>query len=175
LQYWYYNYLCTYNLYSPVHNVLDACILHIHYEGLGPGNWEYFGPLGNGIEPIGKSIWGPKNSFSKFQALKNDFLWLFVAAYPEPGCTGSGSWRQHGWIHTAVCWLIQFATKLILSRWGRYMLTLLYLLCLYSQSCFFSPALGEKIRFLFALSDSFSLSLIRPLYICTVFLGNRFV
>jgi hypothetical protein len=55
------------------------------------------------------------------------------------------------------------------------MLTLLYLLCLYSQSCFFSPALGEKIRFLFALSDSFSLSVICPLYICAVFLGNRFV
>jgi hypothetical protein len=40
------NYLCTYDLYSPVHNVLDACI-SITWgsgSGLGPGIPEFFGP-----------------------------------------------------------------------------------------------------------------------------------
>jgi hypothetical protein len=40
------NYLCTYDLYSPVHNVLDACI-SITWgsgRGLGPGIPEFFGP-----------------------------------------------------------------------------------------------------------------------------------
>jgi len=40
------NYLCTYDLYSPVHNVLDACI-SITWgsgRGLGPGIREFFGP-----------------------------------------------------------------------------------------------------------------------------------
>jgi hypothetical protein len=34
-----YNYLCTYDLYSPVHNVLDACIsiTRVSGRGLGPG------------------------------------------------------------------------------------------------------------------------------------------
>ncbi len=40
------NYLCTYDLYSPVHNVLDACISIIRASGrgLGPGIREFFGP-----------------------------------------------------------------------------------------------------------------------------------
>ncbi len=38
------NYLCTYDLYSPVHNVLD-------YEGMWEG---VFWALGNGSEPIGE-------------------------------------------------------------------------------------------------------------------------
>ncbi len=41
-----FNYLCTNDLYSPVHNVLDACI-SITWEsgrGLGPGIPEFFGP-----------------------------------------------------------------------------------------------------------------------------------
>ncbi len=40
------NDLCTYDLYSPEHNVLDY--LHIHYEGkwegFGPWNLRVFGP-----------------------------------------------------------------------------------------------------------------------------------
>ncbi len=41
-----YNYLCTYDLYSPVHNVLDACICitRASGRGLGPGIREFFGP-----------------------------------------------------------------------------------------------------------------------------------
>ncbi len=39
------NYLCTYDLYSPVHNVLDACISITRGSGrgLGPGILEFFG------------------------------------------------------------------------------------------------------------------------------------
>ncbi len=40
------NYLCTCDLYSPVHNVLDACI-YITWgsgRGLGSGIPEFFGP-----------------------------------------------------------------------------------------------------------------------------------
>jgi hypothetical protein len=40
------NYLCTYDLYRPVHNVLDACISIMwgSGRGLGPGIPEFFGP-----------------------------------------------------------------------------------------------------------------------------------
>ncbi len=40
------NYLCTYDLYSPVHHVLDACISIIMASGrgLGPGIRAFFGP-----------------------------------------------------------------------------------------------------------------------------------
>jgi hypothetical protein len=50
-----YNYLCTYDLYSPVHNVLDACIFITRGSGrgLGPVILEFL-TLGNGIEPIGE-------------------------------------------------------------------------------------------------------------------------
>ncbi len=46
-------YLCTYDLYSSVHSVLDACIsiTRASGRGLGPGN---------GIEPIGECYLGPK-------------------------------------------------------------------------------------------------------------------
>jgi hypothetical protein len=37
-------YLCTYDLYSPVHNVLDACISSTSGRELGPGIPEFFGP-----------------------------------------------------------------------------------------------------------------------------------
>jgi hypothetical protein len=42
----YYNYFCTFDLYSPVHNVLDACIFITRGSGrgLGPGILEIFGP-----------------------------------------------------------------------------------------------------------------------------------
>ncbi len=41
-----FNYLCTHDLYSPVHNVLDACIsiMRGSGRGLGPGIREFFGP-----------------------------------------------------------------------------------------------------------------------------------
>jgi hypothetical protein len=40
------NYLCIYDLYSPVHNVLHACISITRGSGrgLGPGILEFFGP-----------------------------------------------------------------------------------------------------------------------------------
>ncbi len=40
------NYLCTYDLYSPMHNVLDAfiSITRGSGKGLGPGIREFFGP-----------------------------------------------------------------------------------------------------------------------------------
>jgi hypothetical protein len=40
------NYLCTYDLYSPVHIVLDVCIsiMRASGRGLGPGIPEFFGP-----------------------------------------------------------------------------------------------------------------------------------
>jgi hypothetical protein len=39
-------YLCTYDLHSPVPNVLDACtsITRASGRGLGPGILEFFGP-----------------------------------------------------------------------------------------------------------------------------------
>ncbi len=58
------NHLCTYDLYSPVHNVLDACI-SITWgsgRGLGPGILEFFGPqmaLSYRLDAISQ---GPKNS-----------------------------------------------------------------------------------------------------------------
>ncbi len=46
-KYYNYNYLCTYDLYSPLHNVLDACISITRGSGreLGPGILEFFGPI----------------------------------------------------------------------------------------------------------------------------------
>jgi hypothetical protein len=40
IEVFHYNYLCTYDLYSPMHNVLDACIAitRASGRGLGPGN-----------------------------------------------------------------------------------------------------------------------------------------
>jgi hypothetical protein len=40
------SYLCTYDLYGPVHNVFDACrsITRASDRGLGPGNQDFFGP-----------------------------------------------------------------------------------------------------------------------------------
>jgi hypothetical protein len=42
----YFNYLCTYDLYSPEHNVLDACkyITRGSGRGLSPGIVAFFGP-----------------------------------------------------------------------------------------------------------------------------------
>jgi hypothetical protein len=56
------NYLCTYDLYSPVYNALDAC-LSITWgsgRGLGPGISQVFWALWNGNEPIGEFHLGPK-------------------------------------------------------------------------------------------------------------------
>ncbi len=41
------NYLCTYDLYGPVHNVFDACryITWASGKGLGPGNGKFLGPV----------------------------------------------------------------------------------------------------------------------------------
>jgi hypothetical protein len=41
------SYLCTYDLYSPVHNVLDVCRYITRASGrrLGPGNPEFLGPV----------------------------------------------------------------------------------------------------------------------------------
>jgi hypothetical protein len=53
----YINYLCTYDLYSPVHNVLDACISITRASGRG-----FFGPqmaLAYRLDAISQ---GPKNS-----------------------------------------------------------------------------------------------------------------
>ncbi len=43
----YNSYLCTCDLYSPVHNVLDACIsiMRASGRGLGPGSREFLGPV----------------------------------------------------------------------------------------------------------------------------------
>jgi hypothetical protein len=60
------NFLCTCDLYSPVHNVLDGCIYSYiplgSGRGLGPGIPEFFGPqmeLAYRLVPISQ---GPKNS-----------------------------------------------------------------------------------------------------------------
>jgi hypothetical protein len=51
------NYLCTYDLYSPVCNVFDAgrYITWASGRGLGPGNGEFFGPceMTSGQVPFG--------------------------------------------------------------------------------------------------------------------------
>jgi len=41
------NYLCAYDLYSPEHNVLDACIsiMRGSGRGLGPGILSFLGPV----------------------------------------------------------------------------------------------------------------------------------
>jgi hypothetical protein len=41
------SYSCTYDLYSPVLNVFDACIAitRASGRGLGPGNREFLGPV----------------------------------------------------------------------------------------------------------------------------------
>ncbi len=59
-----FNYLCTYDLYSSVHNVLDAwiSITRGRGRGLGPRIWEFFGPqiaLAYRLDAISQ---GPKNS-----------------------------------------------------------------------------------------------------------------
>jgi hypothetical protein len=43
----YINYLCTYDFYSLLHNVLDACISITRGSGrgLGPGILEFLGPV----------------------------------------------------------------------------------------------------------------------------------
>ncbi len=45
--------LCTYDLYSPVHNVLDACISIMWGSGRGLGPWipDFFGPCEMGTSP----------------------------------------------------------------------------------------------------------------------------
>ncbi len=51
------NFLCTYDIYSLMHNVLDTCIsiLRASGTGLGPGIREFFGPCEKkGIEPLGE-------------------------------------------------------------------------------------------------------------------------
>jgi hypothetical protein len=56
------NYLCTYDLYSPVHNAFDAGSIHYEgmREGVGPWKTRVFGALWNGIEPTGECHLGPK-------------------------------------------------------------------------------------------------------------------
>jgi hypothetical protein len=56
----YYNYLCTCDLYSPVHNVLDGYIYSTwgSGRGLGPGIPEFFGPCEMGTSRQASSIWG---------------------------------------------------------------------------------------------------------------------
>ncbi len=51
------NYLCICNLYSSVHDVLDACISITRASGRGLGPWirEFFGPSRQA-----SAIWGPK-------------------------------------------------------------------------------------------------------------------
>jgi hypothetical protein len=58
---WNNNYLCTYDLYGPVHNAFDAgkSITRSRGRGLGPGNPDYFWALVNGIEPLGEWQFGP--------------------------------------------------------------------------------------------------------------------
>ena len=41
----YNNYLCTYDLYSPVHNVLDACISVTRGSGRGLEFQSFLGPV----------------------------------------------------------------------------------------------------------------------------------
>jgi hypothetical protein len=55
-----YNYLCTYNLYSPVHNVLDACISTTWGSGRGWALEFPFLGLWNWNEPIGEFHLGPE-------------------------------------------------------------------------------------------------------------------
>ncbi len=55
--------VCTYDVYSPVHNVFDACISLTRGSGrgLGPGILEFFGPqiaLAHRLDVISQ---GPKN------------------------------------------------------------------------------------------------------------------
>jgi hypothetical protein len=55
-------YLCTYDLYSPVHNVLDACIsiTRARERGLGPGIESFLGP----VKP---PLTCPSNGYARIQ------------------------------------------------------------------------------------------------------------
>ncbi len=58
------SYLCTYDLYSPMHNVLDVCIsiTRVSGRGLGHGHREFFVPCEMASSRQASVIWGPKNS-----------------------------------------------------------------------------------------------------------------
>jgi hypothetical protein len=53
-------------IYSPVHNVLDACISSTRASGrgLGPRILEFFGPCEMASSRKASAIWGPKNSLA---------------------------------------------------------------------------------------------------------------
>ncbi len=57
-------YLCTYELYSPVRNVFDACrsITRASGRGLDPGNRDFFGPCEMALSHWASAIWGPLES-----------------------------------------------------------------------------------------------------------------
>jgi hypothetical protein len=57
-----YNYLCTCDLYTPVHNVLEAWIYITwgSWRGWALEFTSFLGPVKNGIEPIGECHLGPK-------------------------------------------------------------------------------------------------------------------
>ncbi len=57
-----YNYLCTCDLYTPVHNVLEAWIYIMwgSWKVLGPGIPEFFGPCEMATSRQASAIWGPK-------------------------------------------------------------------------------------------------------------------
>ncbi len=55
------NYLCTYDLYSPVHNVLDTCISITWGSGRGLGALEFSSFLGPKKHITYRNMWGSLN------------------------------------------------------------------------------------------------------------------
>ncbi len=80
----YINYLCTYDLYSLVHKVLDACIsiTRASGRGLGPGIGEFWA-LWNGIKPIGECNSGiPLLLYSWYNKRTLSMYWGFLEYLP---------------------------------------------------------------------------------------------
>jgi hypothetical protein len=76
------NYLCTYDLYTPVHNVLDAYIISINRASGRVLGLEFKSLMGHGIEPIGECHLGPKK-------LENS------KTQPPPTCPSNGYADMH--------------------------------------------------------------------------------
>ncbi len=105
-QLWSISYLRTYDLYSPVLNVLDACITDTAYPsggqvGGGGGGWKsrVFSALWNGIEPIDEChlgpIWGRLCVFLSW--LRVNFSRIYPPTTILP--PNSISWYLFLWVH----------------------------------------------------------------------------
>jgi hypothetical protein len=83
------------DLYSPVHNVLDACIpiTWASGRGLGPGNLEFFGPQMHGTRLSARCHFSGPKKVKKLSISR---------AQPPPTCPCNGYARIQNIMHGAV-------------------------------------------------------------------------